>query len=563
MQKAINASRPLATLLLQRGIKDFESARLFFNPEVSQLHPPFLMKDMDKAVERISEAIENEENILVYGDYDVDGTTAVSLLYGFLASVYDKVTYYIPDRYGEGYGISFKGIDFAADNEVSLIIALDCGIKAIEQIDYAKEKGIDFIICDHHLPGTDLPKAHAILNPLQKGCEYPYKALSGCGIGFKLLQACLKAWEMDAGIANAYIDLVAISSACDIVPMTGENRVLTHFGLQRIHQEMRPGLKLLFENAGLVIEGRLKRTLNVSDLVFVIGPRINAAGRMDHGSMAVELLTAENEDGANNSSESIIASNTDRREVDVQTLDEALEMIRTNPVLEQAKSTVLYHESWHKGVIGIVASRLQDHYYRPTIMLTRSNDKASGSARSVKGFDVHWAIEQCRDLLDSFGGHKAAAGMTLKLENIEDFKKRFDQVVAEAIEDEMLIPSLEVDVELDFTEINNRFYGQVLRIAPFGPDNMRPVFMTRNCLNAGRSRRVGDGSHLKLHVRQMHDPDHQMAGIAFKLGDCEDLVCSGEPFDIAYSLEINDFNGRQTLEMIVRDIRPSAEAVDS
>ncbi len=563
LRQAINASEPLAKLLLQRDIKDFETARKFFNPSTDQLHPPFLMKDMQRAVDRITKAIESGENILVYGDYDVDGTTAVSLVYSFLSNQYDQVSYYIPDRYGEGYGISMKSVDYASDNDISLVIALDCGIKAVEQVKHAASQGIDFIICDHHLPGKELPAAHAILNPLQEDCDYPYKGLSGCGIGFKLLQALLTAWDLEPALAFHYIDLVAVSTACDIVPMVGENRVLTHFGLRRMEQSLRPGLQLIMENGGLCNEGRLKRMLHTSDLVFVIGPRINAAGRMDHGSVAVDLLTAESLDSAKAASEKIIQSNTDRRDIDLKTLDEALSMVKGNAPLEQAKTTVLFGEHWHKGVIGIVASRMQDHYYKPTIMLAESDGVVTGSARSVKGFDVHKAVEACSELLLSYGGHTNAAGLTMNRENVEAFQQKFEEVVARDIDEAVLVPFVETHVEIGFDQIHDRFFQQVERLEPYGPFNMRPVFMTKGCLDRGSTRRVGDGSHLKMDVFQESNPDQRMQGIAFGFGEHYDRIANGESFDLAYSLEMNEFRGRKTLEMTVRDIRFSAEASDS
>lgn len=563
LKLAINASEPLAKLLLQRDIRDFESARRFFNPKTDQLYPPFLMKNMEKAVERITKAIESGENILIYGDYDVDGTTAVSLLYSFLATQHEQVSYYIPDRYGEGYGISMKGIDYASDNDFSLVIALDLGIKAVDQMAHANKLGVDFIICDHHLPGEELPAAFAILNPLQEGCEYPNKVLSGCGIGFKLVQALLKTWDLDPAMAFHYLDLVAVSTACDIVPMVGENRVLTYFGLRQMEQSLRPGLKLIMENGGLLRDGAPKRGLHTSDLVFVIGPRINAAGRMDSGSIAVDLLTAENEEQATLASEKIIKCNSDRKEIDLKTLDEALDMVRDNPLLADAKSTILFGEHWHKGVIGIVASRMQDHYYRPTIMLTEADGKVSGSARSVKGYDVHGAVEQCSDLLLNYGGHKSAAGMTLEIDKVEAFQKRFEEVVAGEIDEELLVPFLEVNVEINFSQLSDKFFSQLERIEPYGPQNLRPMFMTRNCLNAGGTRKVGDGTHLKMDVFQESNPKRSMKGIAFGFGDYYDRIYDGEMFDLAYSLEINEFNGRKTLEMTVRDIRFSAEGADS
>jgi len=556
LMRGINASSALAKLLVQRGVYDFESAKAFFNPSLKQVHNPFLMNDMDNAVNRITEAIENGENILVYGDYDVDGTTAVSLLYGFLIEHYENVSYYIPDRYAEGYGVSLQGIDFAHDNGVKLMIALDCGIKAINQVEYANEKGIDFIICDHHLPGETLPQALAILNPLQTDCAYPYKSLCGCGIGFKLVQALSLTWDLDKEEPLKYIDLVAIASASDIVPMTGENRVLTYFGIKLMEKALRPGLAQLLEGAGLAQDGELiKKELSVTDVVFKIGPRINAAGRMKHGSLAVDLLIAKTQKQAEIPAAEVNQKNTDRREVDLQTLEEALEMIRDNESMQRMKSTMLFAPHWHKGVIGIAASRIQDHYYRPTIILTESSGKASGSARSVLGFDVHAAIEECADLLTSFGGHPAAAGMTLELDQIDEFRSRFEKAVAEKITDEQLTPSIEVDSEVSLDQLTMNFFNQIQRMAPFGPENMTPVFVTHNLKDTGRSKCVGDCTHLKFEVTQEGLGHLSFGGIGFGLGEHEKAVQSGKRFSLAYTLEKNEYRGIVTLQLMVKDIR--------
>jgi len=554
-QNAINASGPLATLLMQREIRDFESARLFFNPKLERLHPPFLMKDMQVAVDRITKAINTDEHILVYGDYDVDGTTAVSLLYSFLLEHCPNVSYYIPDRYGEGYGVSLKGIDFAEDNDVSLMIALDCGIKAVDQVDYAAGKNIDFIICDHHLPGKSIPKAVAILNPLQSDCTYPDKYLSGCGIGFKLAQALTQAWDLDKHEPYKYLDLVAIAAACDIVPLIGENRVLCHFGIQLIEEAMRPGLKLLLENAGRLVDGRLKKDLTIGDIVFAIGPRINAAGRMEHGQLAVELLTSTTTKAAEIPASRVNENNTTRREVDKQMLEQALAMVQE--LNENTVSTVLFDPNWHKGVVGIVASRVQDVRYRPTIILTEAEGMATGSARSVEGFDVHAAIESCADLLDTYGGHRAAAGLTMKLENLEEFRDRFEAAVDAVIDPSQLIPSIPIDLELKLHQINMRFYNSMNRMAPFGPENMRPVFVSHNLKDTKRSKKVGDGSHLKLEVCQSGVEAQLIRGIAFGLGHMLDEIEDRE-FSAVYTLEINEFNGVKSLELMVRDIKVSA-----
>lgn len=556
LKRAINASDTLAAILIQRDITDFETARRFFNPSLKQLHDPFMMKDMEIAVNRIGDAIENGENILVYGDYDVDGTSAVALMYDFLIHQYENVCYYIPDRYKEGYGVSIAGIDFAEDNGVTLIIALDCGVKAIDQIAYAKEKDIDFIVCDHHLPGAQLPEAVAILNPLQKDCSYPFKALCGCGIGFKLIQALAHKWDLEKEEPFKYIDLVAIATAADIVPMVGENRILTYWGMRQMERVLRPGLSQLLEGAGLAEHGKLsKPNMTVSDLVFKIGPRINAAGRMEHGQLAVELLTAPTESRAAEPAAVVNAKNLERREVDKQTMEEALEMIKDAPELQSSKSTVLYAEHWHKGVIGIAASRVQEHYYRPTIILTESNGKASGSARSVNGFDVHAAIEQCADLLENFGGHPAAAGMTLQLNNLQAFQERFEKVVSDLILPEQLIPTVDIDLEVDFHQLTKKLMTSVDRMAPFGPGNMKPVFVTHNVRNTGRSKRVGDGTHLKLDLYQGDNKGLTFGGIAFGMGDAITQVEKGFPFSIVYTLEENVYRGVTSLQLMVRDLK--------
>ena len=555
LKRAINASDTLAALLIQRRITDFEVARRFFNPSLKQLHDPFQLKDMQVAVDRVTKAIESGENILVYGDYDVDGTTAVSLVYDFLMHEYENVSYYIPDRYGEGYGISFQGIDFAEDNGVTLVIALDCGVKAIDQVAYAAEKGIDFIVCDHHLPGDALPAAVAILNPLQEGCAYPFKALCGCAIGFKLIQALAHAWDMEKETPFKYIDLVAIATAADIVPMVEENRILTYWGIKQMERVLRPGIAQMLEGAGLAENGKLsKPVLTVSDLVFKIGPRINAAGRMKHGSLAVDLLTATTQKQAELPAEEVNQNNLDRREVDKQTMDEALEMICADEALSAAKSTVLFAKHWHKGVVGIAASRVQDHFYRPTIILTESNGKASGSARSVNGYDVHAAIEQCADLLENFGGHPAAAGMTLALENVKTFQQRFEEVVASSIEPDQLIPTVQIDLEVNFVDLTKNLQKTLDRMAPFGPGNMKPVFVTHHVCDTGKSKRVGDGTHLKLEVFQDGNRGVKFSGIAFGMGDLISEIETGKKFSVAYTLEENVYKGVSNLQLLVRDI---------
>lgn len=541
----------LADLLVQRGIRTYEEAKQFFRPELSELHDPFLMKDMDIAVARIEEAIEKGEKILIYGDYDVDGTTAVSLLYSFLSGFYDKLDYYIPDRYTEGYGISTEGIDHAKANGFSLIISLDCGIKAKEKIAYAGTSGIDFIVCDHHLPEEELPPAVAVLDPKRVDCSYPFDELSGCGVGFKLVQAIAQKRSIPFEELEQYLDLVAISIACDIVPMTGENRILTHHGLKRLNEKPRIGIRKLLELS------QVKKELSVGDLVFIIGPRINAAGRVKHAKKAVELLISGDEETAVMAAQCINEYNMQRKEIDKSITAHALSMIEQNPELSDTKTTVLYHEEWHKGVIGIVASRLIERYYRPTVVLTQSNGMATGSARSVRGFDLYRAIEACSDLLEQFGGHKYAAGLTLKIEQIPAFTKKFEQVVNETIDEKLLTPEILVDAELDFSEISPKFYRILKQFAPFGPENMRPVFVTTDVMDAGYSKKVGeDGAHLKLDAVQPHKGEYGISGIAFNLGKhYENISREGELFDIVYTVDENVWNDRTSLQLKVKDIR--------
>lgn len=550
LSEQLNIQPVLSKLLMLRGIDSFEKAKKFFRPSYDDFYDPFLMKDMQKAIDRIEMAIKNSEKILIYGDYDVDGTTSVSLVYSFLKKHYEHLDYYIPDRYTEGYGISFAGIDYAADNGETLIIALDCGIKANEKVDYALEKGIDFIICDHHRPGPELPKAAAILNPKQEDCTYPYKELSGCGIGFKLICAFLQHNELDVKQAYDYLDLAAISTACDIVPLEDENRNIVHFGLKKINSNPRLGVAALLEVA------KQEKEVDVSDLVFMVGPRINAAGRLEHATKAVELLVSSDLGFTKTGSKEIDATNQDRKTLDKSITDEALAMIRSNSQYQSAKTTVLFKKDWHKGVIGIVASRLIEEYYRPTIMLTEYNGKITGSARSVKHFDVYNAIESCSDLLEQFGGHKYAAGLTLKPENVAAFQSKFEEVVSSQIDPELLIPEIEIDGKLNFVNITPKFYNVLKQFAPFGPSNRRPVFLTQNIVDAGNSRTMGeDGKHLKLHMYQITDPSLQFDAIAFNLGYLFNKIASGEPFHIVYCIEENAWNGKVNLQLRVKDIR--------
>lgn len=545
----LNVNDIIANLLVQRGIYDFNSAKDFFRPNLSKLHDPFLMRDMDKAVNRLEQAFINREKIMILGDYDVDGTTAVSLVYGFLSKYLAKeyITYYIPNRYTEGYGISYQAIDFAAENHYSLIIALDCGIKAIDKIDYANNKRIDFIICDHHRPGDELPKAVAILDPKRKDCEYPYKDLSGCGVGFKLLTAwCIKNNIALNELYN-YLDLVAVSIAADIVPIKDENRILTHFGLQKLNSNPSKGLKAIIELT------KLKRQLSVSDIVFTVGPRINAAGRLETGTKAVELLLANDDELATNAGIAIQKTNYERQTLDKSITEEAFRMIENNG-WHNRKSTVLFNPQWHKGVIGIVASRLTDKYYRPTIMLTESNGLVAGSARSVKNFDVYEAIENCSDLLIQFGGHKYAAGLTLERKNVEAFIERFEQVVSQTISDELLIPEIEIDYELNFSDITPKFIRIIKQFAPFGPENLSPIFVTNEVKTLGYPKQLGE-NHLRFEVYQPNNPTLIFSAIAFNLIDKMPIVNSPLPYSICYSIEENEWNGNKTIQLNIKDIK--------
>ena len=568
--KALNIDEHLATLLVQRDITTFEEAKVFFRPSLSQLHDPFLMKDMDRAVDRVVKAINNGEKILIYGDYDVDGTTAVALVYTYLKKFFKKkkIEFYIPDRYDEGYGISFKGIDYAADNDFKLVIALDCGIKAVERIQYANEKGVDFIICDHHRAGDELPNAVAVLDPKRPDCTYPYKELSGCGVGFKLITAL--SMRLGLPIEGVYelLDLLAVSIAADIVPITGENRVLAYYGLKQLNKKPRPGIEAILQHANIYrreedpdrVDGgsdnALTRELTISDLVFLIGPRINAAGRIDKASDSVRLLLAEKHEHALKLAANINELNDTRRELDNGITEEALNMIADDEELRNARSTVIFNENWHKGVIGIVASRLTDYYYRPTIVLTRANDLITGSARSIKNFDIYDAIDHCSDLLEHFGGHKYAAGLSMKPENVAEFRRRFEEYIREHLTVEELVPELEVDLKINFRDITAKFMRILNQFAPFGPGNSAPVFWSDNIIDAGGSRPVGGHKHLKLTVRQMGDDERNVfSGIAFQKGDLFSRIHSGEPFSICYNLEYNYWQGKTTLQLNVKDIK--------
>lgn len=539
----------IANLMVQRGITRKKQAEDFFNPSLKTLHDPFLMKDMNRAVDRISTAISRNEKILVYGDYDVDGTTSVALLYAFLRERHTSLDYYIPDRYHEGYGLSQKGIDYAAESNCRLIIALDCGIKSVDKVKYARSKGVDIIICDHHLPGDEIPDATAVLDPKQPGCNYPYKELSGCGVGFKLMQAICRVQNIPFEKIVPYLDLVAVSIGSDIVPMTGENRILAYFGLQQINRSPRLGFQKIIEKA------KIRMPLAIEDVVFRIGPRINAAGRMESGSKAVELLVSQNPDEALTICDGIDRSNDDRRKKDTEITSEARRMVSDDSRTGNARTTVLFRQGWHKGVIGIVASRLIETYYRPTVILTESKDGfATGSARSVPGYDLYQAIESCSDLLESFGGHMFAAGLTLKQENLKEFRERFEKFVSETIKEEHLVPSLKVDEEIPLEDVTPELFRYLERFQPFGPDNVAPVFVSRKVKTLACQPVGNNGMHLKLSfARHNAEP---LGAIAFGQADMTELFReNGGVVDIAYSIEMNEFRGKTSVQLNIKDIK--------
>ena len=548
LQEALKIDHILASLLVQRGIETYDDARMFFRPELSHLHDPYLMQDMEKAVARIEKAIYEDENIMVYGDYDVDGTTAVAMMTSFLRKDHDRVTTYIPDRYEEGYGISFKGIDYAHDNDISLIIALDCGIKAIDKIDYALKKGIDFIICDHHRPGDAIPKATAVLNPKRPDCAYPFKELCGCGVGFKLIQALAANQGLTIDDLTSLLDLVAIAIAADIVPIIGENRILAFYGLQLINELPRPGILA-------ILDQKKKPYYNTTDLVFIIAPRINAAGRMKHGQHAVDLLLENDTEQARSTAQEIDGFNAERKMQDKEITRQALAQIEDNEEQEDY-STMVYDPDWHKGVLGIVASRLIETYYRPTIVLTKSGDGLTGSARSVKGFDVYQALEKCSIYLEQFGGHKYAAGMSLKVENYDKFKEAFEKVVKENIKDHQRVQELTIDLKIDLNMVSPRLFRILSQFGPFGPGNMRPVFMSSDLTDSGYARLVGEeGRHLKLTVHQGRN-NGALQAIGFNLGKRLELIKDSKPFKAAFTIDENHWNGRTDLQLKIRDIKP-------
>ncbi|MDO9680405.1 MAG: single-stranded-DNA-specific exonuclease RecJ [Bacteroidales bacterium] len=548
----LGIDQTLANLLVQRKIKSQSEARAFLKPQLEQLHDPFLMKDMDKAVARLTTALEAKEKILIYGDYDVDGTTAVSLVYSFLRKYgEDNLEYYIPNRYTEGYGISYKGIDWASENGFTLIIALDCGIKAVEKVNYAKERGIDFIICDHHLPDEFLPEASAVLDPKRMDCSYPFDDLSGCGVGFKFMQAFASTKSIPFESLLPLLDLLVVSIASDLVSITGENRVLAYYGLKQLNQSPRKGLLSIIKLSGLE-----KHMITIDDIVFKIGPRINAAGRMESGKTAVDLLTSRNDNDARTIGDTINTHNNDRKNEDRKITLEASEMATTVSGFANKKSTVVYNPDWHKGVLGIVASRLVENYYKPTIVLCRSNGFITGSARSIPGFDLYDAIENCSDLLENFGGHMYAAGLTLKEENFELFSQRFEDFVASKITAEILTPVINIDTYLDFKQITPRFFNVLKQFQPFGPGNLSPVFISERVYDNGNGRKVGSESgHLKLELIQEDDFHRHISAIAFNRSEHFEHLKSGNPVDICYSIAENYYRGIANLQLRVRDIK--------
>lgn len=547
LNRVLKISPVFCKILTQRGITTYDEARDFFRPQLSHLHDPWLMKDMNKAVERILPALENQEKVLVFGDYDVDGTTAVASMYSFLKKNGFNVDFYIPHRYREGYGVSKAGIDFAKENGFTLIISLDCGIKSYDLIAYAKTAGIDFVVCDHHLPDEILPPAIAILNPKQSDCHYPYKELCGCGVGFKLITALAEKLKLPEQFVYEYLDLAAVAIAADIVPITGENRILAYYGLQKANENPNPGIKALCHLGGVQTQ------LQINNLVFIIAPRVNAAGRMDDATKAVQLFISETYEEALTFAEQLHSDNTNRKEADTSTTQEALALIEENENWINSKSTVLFKPHWHKGVVGIVASRVIEQYYRPTIILTQSGNLAAGSARSVPGFNLYEAVHACRDHLLGYGGHFAAAGMTLEIDKIDAFRAKFEDIVASTIDPDLLIPEILIDAEISFDDITWPFYNILNQMEPFGPENLRPVFLTRNVVDTGYSRIVKE-THLRFSLRQ---GGRTFTGIGFNLHDKYECLRQKQPCDIVYKLDINEWNGEKSLQLRVIDCRPS------
>ncbi|HEY3390500.1 MAG TPA: single-stranded-DNA-specific exonuclease RecJ [Prolixibacteraceae bacterium] len=558
LSAALNVDMAIANLLIQRGIKTFSDARTFFRPKLSDLHNPFLMKDMDKAVVRVKKAIDNDERVMVYGDYDVDGTTSVALMYSFLKSRLTNIEYYIPDRYMEGYGISRLSIDYASEKKISLVIVLDCGIKAVDKIAYAKELGIDFIICDHHNPDEIIPDAVAVLDPKQPDCPYPFKELSGCGVGFKLIQAFCMNQGIPEEVAFELLDLVVVSIASDIVPVIGENRVLAYYGLQKLNSNPSIGLKTIIKYAGLVGE------IKINDIVFKIGPRLNASGRIEHGKKSVAILLAEDAKELEDLGVEINSYNEIRKTLDRDITQEALEIIEKSQFYKGRVSTVIYNRDWHKGVVGIVASRLTEYYYRPTVVLTESNGLATGSARSVGEFDLYEAIGACADLLESYGGHMYAAGLSMKLENVAEFSRRFEQVVRDSISEEQLKQTIEIDAKISLSDLSTKFLRLLNQFEPYGPHNMMPNFLTENVFDSGTSRLVGkNNEHLKLDLIEANRSSMVFSGIAFSQSEHMEMIKKSIPFDICYTVTENEYRGKTYMQLNVRDIKSRHNELES
>jgi single-stranded-DNA-specific exonuclease len=549
INEGLNVSNTILDMLILRGLTSYQQAEAFFNPKLTDLHDPFLMKDMDKAIERLEIALDKNEKILVFGDYDVDGTTSVAMVYAFLKQIHSNIDFYIPDRYTEGYGVSMKGVEFAVENGFSLIIALDCGIKANDKVEFANKNKVDFIICDHHTPGEVLPDATAILDPKRSDCQYPFKELSGCGVGFKMLHALSISRNLPVENLWEFIDLLVVSIASDIVSITGENRILASFGIKKLKESPRTGLKALMD-----ISGHKAAEFTISDIVFKIGPRINAAGRIESGRSAVKLLIEENQEFASEMSDKINGHNETRQNLDQLITREALEMIESSELLLSRKSNVLFKPGWHKGVVGIVASRIIESYYRPTIILTESNGLATGSARSVDGFDLYQAIDACSDLLINFGGHKHAAGLNLKVENVEKFAERFEEYVCKNITEDQLMPTIHIDHALGFSEITPRFFNTIKRFAPFGPGNMSPVYLSENVHDTGGTRVVGKTEdHLRFELADSEN--NRFIGIGFGMAHHLKLIKENPTFKICYSIEENEFNGIVSLQLRIRDVK--------
>lgn len=553
----VGIDRVLAELLVKRGVETFEEARSFFRPDLSNLHDPFLMKDMDRAVERVRKAIVSGEKILVYGDYDVDGTTAVALVYSFLKRFTSNIDFYVPDRNDEGYGVSLKGVDWAHQNGFTLIITLDCGIKAIEKTEYASERGIDMIICDHHLPDAELPAAVAVLDPKREDCSYPFDDLSGCGVGFKLVQAYSQRYNVPFESLIPLLDYLVVSIASDLVSVVGENRVLAHFGLKQLNDSPRAGLFAMITLSKLD-----PGHVTIDDIVFKIGPRINAAGRMETGRLAVELLTSDDLDSAMEIGEKINENNNERKSIDREITQEALEMVQNGQCLSWQNATIVYNPNWNKGVVGIVASRLVEAFYKPTIVLTKSNGFVTGSARSIQGLDLYEAIENCSDLLENFGGHVYAAGLTLKEENLAEFSERVNRFIGEKVTEEMMTPVIELDAKLDFARITPKFFRILKQFQPFGPGNNNPLFLTENVYDDGNGRKVGAGGvHMKLDLIQESQPYHRISAIAFNMSDFYEYIKAGNPFDVCYSIVENYYRGTSTIQLRVKDMHERDELI--